>query len=568
MLYEKYDLVRDAKLAHNYLTRMVDPARDYLPYWLIMANENPAWARHCRVDDAELVASWYEALDSVMKILGTNDGAEVLNGFKTHLLRSWGEHGLRYHEKYPWTMTLHSSFHEMAYIVSALNRLIRNEPDNDEAKTRLRELIRGMRSLVIERKMRTFWSGDYPFEEKIYEFPNDVYLQDKGWDLSCVTGRGEESIRNGMILQPVVETYELTGDEAALDLAVGYANYLIGISRYFNYKGEFFGHVHSAVWAAGGLVQLGRLTGEKKYIDRGHNIYKYVLSISSSFGWVPEYAQWAPPERENCETCCIKDMIYCSFELIRAGFDEYWDVVNRFARNHLSEQQFKSGSFVGVSNDKPDTEDTTWHHMDERLVGGYSGGGEPNNIALSKFRSIAGCCVGTAPQALGRVWDNIMTVQDGKVTVNLPIEKDAAEARVEIGYPNEGYLQVTARQAGPYALRVLPFMKDNLRLTVDGQTRPVWVQDGCAQLADVNPGQVLRLEHNLAETVRPERVRAIDLQVTWKGPDVVAMAPEGDELALYQRTQGEPKRIPGPPPLTPPGTKHWFEAKPTDQKTK
>ncbi len=62
MNYRKFTIKKDAELAHNFLTRIVDDSRYYLPYCLMGANENPGWAQHCRVDDAELVASWYEAL--------------------------------------------------------------------------------------------------------------------------------------------------------------------------------------------------------------------------------------------------------------------------------------------------------------------------------------------------------------------------------------------------------------------------------------------------------------------------------------------------------------------------
>ena len=47
---------------------MVDPAYDNLPYWLLLPNKKPAEAAHCRVDDAELVGSWYEGLVSAMRI--------------------------------------------------------------------------------------------------------------------------------------------------------------------------------------------------------------------------------------------------------------------------------------------------------------------------------------------------------------------------------------------------------------------------------------------------------------------------------------------------------------------
>lgn len=548
MPYEKYDLRRDARLALNYLTRMVDPRYDYLPYWFIAANENPASARHVRVDDAELVASWYEALVCTQEVLGTREGAEVLDGFKKHLMRSWGEHGLRFHEPYPWAATMHSSFHEMAYVVAALNRWLEREPDNRLVRKRLRGLVRGMRRLVYQRKVRTFWSGDTKLDERVYVFPNDVYLKGKGWDLSCFTGRGEESVRNGMILHPLVKSYQLFGDEVALDLAVGTANYLLGSSRYFNWKGEFFGHVHSAVWVAGGLVLLGRLTGEKRYVERGRDIFNYVLGMSSSYGWVPEYAQWHPMEEEHCETCCIRDMILCAFELIDAGDHGLWDMVNRFARNQMSEQQIKTGSFVGVDNSIADTTDKTFKDIDKRIVGGWSGGGEPNSIALNRFRSVAGCCVGTAPQAMHQVWTNIVRQKGRRISVNLPIDKDDARATVATGYPNEGWMQVTVRRSGDFAVRVHPFMRKGLTAQVNGRTRRIATnEEDCLEFPDVRKGAVIRLEHDIRNVVRNEIVGARPHKVTWRGCDVAHISPEGEPLRLYQRRTDIPKEIPAPP---------------------
>ena len=68
--YEKFDLIAIAERARNYLISMVDEKYDYLPYWFVQVNAAPAFARHVRVDDAELVASWYEAIVSIRKILG------------------------------------------------------------------------------------------------------------------------------------------------------------------------------------------------------------------------------------------------------------------------------------------------------------------------------------------------------------------------------------------------------------------------------------------------------------------------------------------------------------------
>ena len=91
-----------------------------------------------------------------------------------------------------------------------------------------------MRSLDPARHVFNFWSCDYAEYEPLYEFPNDVYLKDGGFDLTRHTGRGEQAIRNAVSLQALVRRYELKGDEVALDLARGMANYVLGRERFLN----------------------------------------------------------------------------------------------------------------------------------------------------------------------------------------------------------------------------------------------------------------------------------------------------------------------------------------------
>ena len=69
-MFSKFDPLSSAALVRHYITSMVDPAFDNLPYWLILPNKKPAEAAHCRVDDAELAGSWYEGLSCAMEVCG------------------------------------------------------------------------------------------------------------------------------------------------------------------------------------------------------------------------------------------------------------------------------------------------------------------------------------------------------------------------------------------------------------------------------------------------------------------------------------------------------------------
>jgi hypothetical protein len=554
MKYKHFDLQACARRSLNYLTEMTDKSEGYLPYWLILPNKKPAEAAHCRVDDAELVASWYEGLDACMKILGVKDGhpAEVLAAFRKFLLSDWGPHGLRYHHKYPWTHTMHSSFHEMGYILSALNRLLRNNPDDKEAEKRAAGLVRGMRSLVIERKVRTFWSGDYNEPEANYEFPNDVYLLDGGFDLTRHTGRGEQFIRNGVMLEALADRYVIAKDEVALDLASGLATALLGQSRYFNWRHEFMGHVHSAVWVATGLAKLSLITGKEQQRVAAKGIYDYARSLSSSFGWVPEYAQWHPMTEEHCETCCLKDMIVCARELVRCGYPEYWNDINLFARNQLVENQIDSATYVVCDNETPDDHERgiTYHDIDKRMIGGFTGGSLPNSISISKFRSIAGCCGGTAPQAMQVVWEDSVTREKDGWVVNVPLDRDAAAWTLTSAYPDEGRMALKLKRGGVAGFRHYAWMGRAPHGFVDGKEVALEEKGGVLWFPRLKAGQTAELRHAVRTVTKAEIAAGKTYKAVWRGPDVIDILPHGEHLHLFQRDLAKKPYLPKPSDVT------------------
>ena len=292
------------------------------------------------------------------------------------------------------------------------------------------------------------------------------------------------------------------------------------------------------MWFACGIVKLGRLTDDESYIKRGKAIYDYVRSLSSDFGWVPEYAQWHPVEEEHCETCCIRDMIVCADELIKCGYTEYWNDMNLFARNQLMENQVRYSGYVECDDSRPDSDGITYHDIDKRMIGGFTGGSEPNSISLTRFRSIAGCCVGTAPVALKTVWDDAITDDDGILTVNIPCDKETDEIKMESFIPNEGRIRLTAKKSCAVGFRIYDWMRDYTAY-LNGKEI-----DGAS--AQMNKDDVLELKFDISTVEKKENVRGIDFTVFWRGCDVVDLMPRGAHVRLYQRDLSKPKYYPTP----------------------
>lgn len=212
--------------------------------------------------------------------------------------------------------------------------------------------------------------------------------------------------------------------------------------------------------------------------------------------------------------------------------------MNLFARNQLMENQVKYTGYVECDNSRPDGLGITYRDIDKRMIGGFTGGSEPNSISLSRFRSIAGCCVGTAPVALKTVWDNAITENDGVLTVNIPCDKETAELKMESFIPNDGIICLTAKKACKAGFRRYDWMRD-ISVTLNGEEIE-------GTFAEMKEGDVLRLTFDIETVAKKETVRGIEFTVYWRGCDVVDLMPRGEHVRLYQRDLSKPKYYPTP----------------------
>ena len=179
------------------------------------------------------------------------------------------------------------------------------------------------------------------------------------------------------------------------------------------------------------------------------------------------------------------------------------------------------------------------------MIGGFTGGSEPNCISLTRFRSVAGCCVGTAPTALALILNDCIADEDGVYTVNIPFDYETPVLKMESDLPDYGSIRLRAKKECSAGFRYYDWMGKQPKLLKNGQVVSVGT-DSEILCAELKADDVLELVFDLQTVQKQENTRGTDFTVTWRGCDVIALTPAGEHVRLYQRDLSVPKYYPTP----------------------
>lgn len=273
----------------------------------------------------------------------------------------------------------------------------------------------------------------------------------------------------GMGLRPYVAAHELLGVPGALELARRYRDAVVPL---FRPDGSFAGHVHSHLYAAAGLCELGRIDSDQTLIDLAERVFRVIRGRSTEFGFVPELTE-RDDDVIGCETCCLMDFIHLGLSLARAGHRAYYDDVERAVRNHLVESRVKHGDWLAEDPGAEDDELILRRGLRAAVVGAYAGWSSPNHILaydehlpaawikepslapvyLDKVRALQNCCSPSGPKALYLAWQHAARVDGETLWVNLLMDRSLPEAEVRDWPPPAGRLDVTLRAPLRIAVR-------------------------------------------------------------------------------------------------------------------
>ena len=278
-----------------------------------------------------------------------------------------------------------------------------------------------------------------------------------------------------------------------------------------------------------------------------------VQNMNPIVGYVPEVIS----PKATSEICGVADMIALAVKLSLAGAGDYWDDVDRWTRNQFAEGQLTSTDWVkNMIKDMPASPgpvgpDATTDHVPERCVGGFAGWPSANDwqqdnpgTFIYPGSSIMHCCTGNGTRAIYYVWENILRYKDGKLRVNLLLNRASPWADVDSFIPYEGRVDVKIKTACELSVRIPEWVKpEETKCQVSGTNRPLSWDGRYAVVGKVGPKDVVTLTFPIFERTDKVKSRGSEYTLIRKGNDVVHIDPPGKYCPLYQRDKYRENKV-------------------------
>lgn len=367
------------------------------------------------------------------------------------------------------------------------------------------------------------------------------------------------------IVEPLVTYWLATGDAEGLEFARAYAEGIVNNLQpgglRFQPDGSFpGGHSHATLHSIWGVAHLGVVNGERKYLDFAERSWKWMLSRGTGTGWFP-----AMPDNCN-ETCCISDMMSIAAMIGRGGSPQYFDCVERYLRNYISNLQFiVTPEFEATyrslhASAKPEDVEKGLAAL-RKFQGGIIGGSGLNDYENELLGGASGfcmfgCCAPEGMRAIYTSWTNTIDrlpaspLGPAGVYVNMSLGRDSKWGRVVSFFPNEGRLTVKAGVKDAFFLRP-PHWAPRGQVRAFIGVKSVAVQwSGDYVKFDARPGEELTITYPLVsfshevDGVWPQTAPKLKLKFEWLGNMVVRCDTPTSKTALFT---GKPRILPPAP---------------------
>jgi hypothetical protein len=329
---------------------------------------------------------------------------------------------------------------------------------------------------------------------------------------------------------PVVRFYELTGDSKALEYAEKLSRWAFYVDTTVTAEGVITktgweGHLHAWMDTYTGVIRCARAGGNlnlQEVVERSHKLFEWVLlNQTSPFGWVADSVG-----SKTCETCTISSAIRLALELIREGYTEYWNVIERFVRNQLVQNQFRDVSRLQIRDAV----------TARGLRGAFESYADPNTLIAVDDETIEGCCINGGIRCLFLAYENAVHETDDTIRINLLLSHATAGIKVVSSFPHQGRVELYPRCSKDIFMRCPDWLSlKNVR--VDGPAGLTYDNDASThsvRMRRARPGTRIILTLPQREETRKYVVAGRQYEVQWKGDTVTSVTPLGKTYPLYQ----------------------------------
>ena len=192
--------------------------------------------------------------------------------------------------------------------------------------------------------------------------------------------------------------------------------------RKFGLDGSFRGHFHDTTFRILSMSQLAVLTDDRELLSFAKKAYEFARTQGSPLvGFYPEAVGQNPATQE---TCALSHLPGIAANLSLAGVGDYWDDIDRLARNQLAENQMTDSDWLyAMAKEIPLYKTPTPQDYDgvrnvgKRLLGSFAAYASVNDFFMPFNRApgpMVGCCTGNGARALYYVWEHILHERKGQ----------------------------------------------------------------------------------------------------------------------------------------------------------
>ncbi len=543
-----------AEQAMNAVTGLADSDLDGIPFFSADLLAEPASLHHGDYDYGSSHGRLTDACLLARQMSGESWWRETEERYKSTLLALLAEDGLSYRRTHPrghWEANA-NLIDQRATLLALTTWYV------DSGDERVREaadrLVAALKRIAV--KERDAWY--YPASEyKPGGWPSDnaIHLR-LAPDPASFCGR---------YIMPLLRYHQATGNEDALELCGWFTRLITERSGVFLPDGSFnpalayrSGHFHTRLGTLDGIARYAAFTGNHALTEFVRKPFDWALTQATAFGWTPGDLAG---QRYEHETCSLVDLIGIGTTLARAGHTEYWTVVERFLRNHLTASQLADTAWVRSAPDRSlDTPGWVTHHrVGERVLGAFAGYGAPNDyvsdVVLGRGHTsdVQACCVGSGVRGLFTGWNAVVTGDERLVRVNLLLNRGSAFVDVLSHLPYEGRVDLDVRAdcrelrlrtppwAGYAHVAVARHPVSGPAVTASGRDPGLWAPDGYLRLDRPRAGERITVTFPLVEDITEETAAGRVFRTRWRGDDVTGIEPEGRSRPMYSPRTLEPK---------------------------